>query len=79
MSETSKAFSTVTSMHSVQPPSFVLGGGSWASHQIFKKYLTRSQTLEGGVTFFKAGGGGGCSFYIKNKLKSKIFNDKKSL
>ena len=24
-------------------------------------------------------GGGGCSFYIKNKLKSEIFNDKKGL
>ena len=23
------------------------------------------------------GGGGGCSFFIKNKLKSEIFNDKK--
>ena len=23
------------------------------------------------------GGGGGCNFYIKNKLKSEIFNDKK--
>ena len=24
------------------------------------------------------GGGGGCNFYIKSKLKSEIFNDKKS-
>ena len=29
----------------------------------------------GAVAFFK----GGCSFDIKNKLKSEIFNDKKSL
>ena len=29
-----------------------------------------------GVIFW---GGGGCSFYIKLKLKSEIFNDKKSL
>ena len=25
------------------------------------------------------GGGGGCNFHIKNKLKSEIVNDKKSL
>ena len=31
-----------------------------------------------GVTFFR-GGVWGYSFYIKNKLKSEIFNDKKSL
>ena len=41
--------------------------------------LTRPQLLEGvagkeGVTFFMAG----CNFHIKNKLKSEIFNDKKS-
>ena len=29
----------------------------------------------GGVNFFQ----GGCNFDIKNKLKSEIFNDKKSL
>ena len=27
-----------------------------------------------GLTFFR---GGGCSFYMKNKLKSEIFNNKK--
>ena len=39
--------------------------------------LTGPQHLEG-----KEEGGffqGGCNFYIKNKLKSEIFNDKKSL
>ena len=41
-----------------------------------------SQFLEGvagkdGVTFFRERGGS--SFYIKNKLKSEIFNDKKSI
>ena len=41
--------------------------------------MTGPQLLEGiagieGVTF---SGGGGCKFYIKNKLKSEIFNDKK--
>ena len=42
--------------------------------------LTRPQVLEGGCwerrgDFFQ----GGCNFYIKNKLKSEIFNDKRSL
>ena len=42
--------------------------------------LTGPQLLEGvtrkeGATFFR----GGCDFHIKNKLKSEIFNDKKSL
>ena len=42
--------------------------------------MTGSQFLEGGCwerggDFFQEG----CSFYIKNKLKSQIFNDKKSL
>ena len=36
-----------------------------------------------GVTFFRmrggGGGGGGAQFSPKNKLKSEIFNDKKSL
>ena len=49
----------------------------------FKKRggLTGSQFLQGVAgkkwgDFFQ---GGGCSFYIKNELKSEIFNDKKSL
>ena len=51
-------------------PSFQKGGG-----------LTGSQFLEGdcwekGSDLFQ---GGSCSFYIKNKLKSEIFNDKKNL
>ena len=29
-----------------------------------------------GMNFFK-GGGEGCNFYIKNKLRFEIFNDKK--
>ena len=39
-----------------------------------KGRLTGSQFLEG-HDFFQ----GDCSFYIKNKLKSETFNDKKSL
>ena len=76
--------------HSVHPPpppppssSFCLGGwgggGCLASNQILKKGgggLTGSKFLERGVlgkrglAFFL----GDCSFYIKNKLKSEIFN-----
>ena len=47
--------------------------------------LTGPQFLEGvvwkeGVTFFRGGGVGSCNFYKKKKkLKSEIFNDKKSL
>ena len=42
--------------------------------------FTGSQFLEGGC--WERGGSllsGGCSFYIKNKIKSEIFNDGKSL
>ena len=58
-------------------------GGSWASNQILKKgaALTGPQRLGGGVAR-KEGGDffqGGCSCHKKNKLKSEIFNDKKSL
>ena len=58
---------------------FLLGG--WISYQIFKKGgLAGSQFLEGvagkeGWLFLR--GGSGCSFYIKNKLKSEILIDKK--
>ena len=44
-----------------------------------RRGLARSQFLERellrkrGMTFFRTA----CSFYIKNKLKSEIFNDKK--
>ena len=58
------------------PPLFT---GGWMSCQIFKKgVLTGPQFLEGGC--WEKGGNlfqEGCSFYIKNKLKSEIFNDKK--
>ena len=50
-------------------PNFQKGGG-----------LDRTSTFRRGCwvrrgDFFQ----GGCSFHIKNKLKSEIFNDKKSL
>ena len=61
-------------------PLFLLeGGGLWASEQIFEKgdLTTGSQFLDGvtgkeGDDFFQWG----CSFYIKNELKSEIFNNK---
>ena len=62
------------------PPLFLLGG--WVSYQIVKKGdLTGSQFLEGGCwKIFEQGGGGWGehSFYIKNKLKSEILNEKKT-
>ena len=72
-------------IHSVHLPFLkgvgVGGGGFWASNQIFKKGgLDKTSTFrEGllgkrGVTFFR----GGRNFQIKNKLKSEIFNGKKS-
>ena len=63
------------------PPPFLLFGGSWTSYQIFKKGgIDKTSLLIGGLLgkkwwpFTE-----GCSFYIKNKLKSEIFNGKKSL
>ena len=48
--------------------------------------LTGPQPFEGGCwerrgNFFQGSGGGGegCNFHIKNKLKSEMFNYKKSL
>ena len=56
--------------HSVPPTKFSKRGG-----------LDRTSTVRGGLlgkmemTFFR----GSCNFYVKNKLKSEIFNNKKSL
>ena len=56
-------------MWEVEPPAkFAKGLGAWQELDFQKRLV--------GV-----GGGpfeGGCNFYIKNKLKSKMFNDKKS-
>ena len=48
---------------------------------IFRGGCGESGEVGGGVcvAFSGCGGGRGGSFYIKNKLKSKIFNYKKSL
>ena len=75
--------------HSVHPPplSGEGGDGGWGGVEPLTKFskkgwggLTGSQFLEGvaekeGVTFFP----GGLQFLPKNKLKSEMFNDKKSL
>ena len=55
-----------------EPPTKLLKGGL-GKISIFKGVLGKS-----GLTFCKGGGGGGCSFYIKSKLKSEIFNGKSS-
>ena len=65
------------------PPTFLQGGGGVEPPTKFSKWeaLTGPQLLEGGSCekrwgdFFQ----GGCHCHIKNKLKSKIFNDKKTL
>ena len=75
--------SVVTDGRSVQTPLSAVGG--WTSYQIFKKEvgdLTGFQFLEGiakkeGRDFFH--GVRKCSFYIKNKLKSEVFNNKISV
>ena len=69
--------------HSVHPPPLSAGGGVEPPTKFSKREgLTGPQLLEVGCwerggDFFQ--GGGGCSFHIKNKLKSEIFKDKKSL
>ena len=65
------------------PPLSAWGGGGVEAPTKFSKKgeVDRTSTFRGKlvgkreVTFFK----GGCNFYIKNKLKSKIFNDNKRL
>ena len=71
------------------PPPFVLAGGEGLNFQPnFQKgegRLDRTSNFRGGllgkrkVTFFRGGEGEGCNFHTKNKLKSEIFKDKKSL
>ena len=68
-------------MHPPPPPSLFLlmeGGGPLIK---FSKGggLTGTQFLEGVAWKERADSfqWGGCSFYIKHKLKSEIFNDKK--
>ena len=67
------------------PPRPLSAGGGGLNLQLnFQKgCLIGPQLLEGiagkeGMPFFR-GGREDCNFHIKNKLKSEIFNDKKSL
>ena len=60
----------------VEPPTKISKkrGGDLTGSQ----FLERVGGKEGGDFFQGAGGSGvGCSFYIKNKLKSQVFNDRK--
>ena len=66
-------------INSVYPP-FSAGEFEFPTKFSKRVGLTGPQLLEGvagkeGGDFFQ----GGCNFHIKNKLKSEIFNDKKSL
>ena len=67
-------------IHSVNLPSFCWGGRGLSLLPYFLNGgLDRISVFRGellgkmGVNFFR----GGCGFYIKSKLKSEIFNDKK--
>ena len=67
--------STCFSIYTVCTLPFLLG---WGGVGVGVWGFTGSQSWEGGCCerggdFFQ----GGCSFFIKNKLKSEIFNDKK--
>ena len=66
------------------PPPTMQGAGGWASNQIFRKRrgLDRASTFRGGLLgkrWATFSGGGELQFSHKNKLKSEIFNNKKSL
>ena len=69
------------SIHSVHPPAPFCRRGIEPPTKFSKRgELTEPQLLEGGC--WERGGDffqGGYNFHIKNKLKSEIFNDKKSL
>ena len=64
----------------IVPPPILLGG--WTSYQILKKGEDLTLIFVGGlvgkrgVTFSS---GRGVVIYVKDKLKSELFNDKKSL
>ena len=59
-------------------PPFPLGGTEPPTKFSKREGLTGSKFLEGGL-LGKRGWpfSGGCNLYIKNKLRSEIFNDKK--
>ena len=64
------------------PPVFAGEGGIEPPTKFSKRErrLDRISTFGGGLLGKREGrGGGGCNFHIKNKLKSEIYNGKKSL
>ena len=68
----------------IVPPAILLGG--WTSNQILKKgedltliFVGGLVGKRGGELFESEGSCNLCNFYVKDKLKSEIFNDKKSL
>ena len=74
------ALSFTVGLIKVCSPPFSAGAGGWTSYQIFKKEGLTGPVLEGGS--WERGGWSftqGLQFYIKKKLRSEIFNDKKSL
>ena len=65
-------------------PFSAVGSGLNLQPNFQKEGLDRTWTFREGLLgktgdIFQGGGGGGCNFHIKNKLKSEIFNYKKSL
>ena len=67
-------------LHSVHPSSFSAeGGGVWFEPFSKRRGLIGSQRVVAWKDRGEFFSEGGCSFYIKNKLKYEIFNDKKGL
>ena len=65
------------SQHSVHPP-FCRGIGELTPYQIFKKEGVDTTLIFTEELVRKRGGfEGSCSFYVENKIKSEIFDDKK--
>ena len=60
-------------MERVEPPAKFSKSRGLESVSIFRGVLLEKR----GWLFHGEGGGEGCNFYIKNKLKSEIFNNKK--
>ena len=76
-------FLMIPKSHSVHPLPLPLSAGELSLQPNFQKWwawpdlnLLRGVAGKEGMTFFKEGG---CNFYMKNKLRFEIFNDKKSL
>ena len=57
----------------VEPPTNFSKRSGLEKTLIFRGGLVKRK----GVTFLRGGVGGEAQFYVKNKIKSEIFNDKK--